>query len=82
MVNYINGSLLRVYNDPLTLEMLNRMHVAKKKKEAHQQMIEDAQAEAKECVQKLQRKHRYINKVQSSSHLPKPAITVCGGKLP
>ena len=47
IANYINGSRLGVYNEPLTLEMLNRMHAAKNRKEAHQQMIEDAQAKAK-----------------------------------
>ena len=36
MANYMNGSCLRVYNKPLTLEMLNRMHATKNKKEAHQ----------------------------------------------
>ena len=48
MANYINGSLLRVYNEPLTLDMLNRMHVAKNKKEAYQRMIKEAQKEVKE----------------------------------
>ena len=48
MANYINGSWLRVCKEPLTLEMLSRMHAARNKKEAHQQMIQDAQEEAKE----------------------------------
>ena len=43
------------------------MHVAKNMKEAHQQMINDAQVEAKEWVQKLRQKPKYINKVQDSS---------------
>ena len=42
MVNYINGSRLSVYNEPLTLDMLNRMHATKNKKEAHQRMIKEA----------------------------------------
>ena len=42
MANYINGSRLRVYNEPLTFDMLNRMHAAKTRKEAHQRMIEEA----------------------------------------
>ena len=29
MANYINGSRLRVYNEPLTMDMLNRLHAAK-----------------------------------------------------
>ena len=47
MENYINGSHLHVYNESLTLEMLQRMHAAKNRKEAHQQMIDDAHVEAK-----------------------------------
>ena len=50
MANYINGSCLWVYNKFLTLEMLNRMHVAKNRKEAHQQMIDEVQAKAKKRV--------------------------------
>ena len=42
MANYINGSWLRVYNEPLTMEMLNRLHAAKNKKEAHQRMVQEA----------------------------------------
>ena len=76
MANYINGSRLHVYNEPLTLDMLNRMHAAKNKKEAHQKMIKEAQEEAKEQVQKLRNKHKYINKVETSSHLPQPIIKV------
>ena len=76
MANYINGSRLSVYNEPLTLDMLNRMQAAKNIKEAHQRMIEEAQDEAKERVWKLHNKHKYINKVATSSHLPQPVITV------
>ena len=47
MANYMNGSCLHVYNEALTFEMLQIMH------EAHQQMIDDVQAKAKERVQKL-----------------------------
>ena len=39
-------------------------------------MIEEAQEEAKERVQKLRNKHRYINKVATSSHLPQLVIKV------
>ena len=46
MVNYVNGSCLHVYHEPLTLEILQRMHASKNRKEAHQQMIDDAQAKA------------------------------------
>ena len=76
MANYINGSRLRVYKEPLTLEMLSRMHAAKNRKEAQQKMIKDAQEEAKERVRKLCNKHRYINKVKTSSDLPEPVIQV------
>ena len=43
MANYINGSWLHVYNEPLTMEMLNILHAAKNKKEAHQRMVQEAQ---------------------------------------
>ena len=67
-----------MYNEPLTLEMLQRMHVAKNRKEAHQKMIDDAQVEAKEQVRKPQQQNKYINKVQASSRpqLPMPILTV------
>ena len=61
MANYINGSCLCVYNEPLTVDMLNRMHAAKNKKVAQQQMVKEAQEEAKERVKKFCNKHRYIN---------------------
>ena len=48
MANHINGSWLRVYNEPLTMDMLNRLHAAKNRKEAHQKMVQEAQEEAKE----------------------------------
>ena len=68
MANYINGSRLHVYNEPLTLDMLNRMHAAKNKKEAHHKMIKEAQEEAKKRVRKLRNKHKDINKVATSSN--------------
>ena len=74
MANYINGSCLCVCNEPLILDMLNRMHATKNKKEAHQRMIEEAQEEAKEQVWRLHNKHTSINKVETSSHLPQPVI--------
>ena len=76
MANNINGSQLHVYNEPLTIDMLNRLHVVKNKKEAHQRMIQEAQEEAKERVWKLCNKHRYINKVKTFSHLPELVIPV------
>ena len=74
MANYINGSWLRVYNEPLTMDMLNRLHAAKNRKEAHQIMVQEAQEEAKEQVRKLYNKHRYINKVKTFSNLLEPII--------
>ena len=67
-----------MYNEPLTLEMLQRMHSAKNKKEAHQQMIDDVQTKAKECVQKIRQKQSYINNEQTSSkpQLPMPILMV------
>ena len=58
--------------------MLQRMHAAKNGKEAHQQMIDDVQAKAKECVQKPCQKLLYINNIQTSSkpQLPMAILTV------
>ena len=47
MANYINGSRLHVYNEQLTMDMLNKLHAAKNKKEAHQRMVQEAQDKAK-----------------------------------
>ena len=52
MANFINGSRLRRYHEPLTEEILARMHTARNEKERKAQMIADAQAEAKLRAQK------------------------------
>ena len=52
------------------------MHAAKNRKEAHHRMIKEAHEEAKERVQKLCNKHRYINRMKTYSNLPEPVIQV------
>ena len=63
MANYINGSRLKVYHEPLTPKMLEQMDVAKNKKEAQAQLIAEAQKEAKERIKRIQQQRLYINKV-------------------
>ena len=47
MGTFINGSWLKRFHEPLTQDMLERMHVAKSRKLALQQMKEGALVEAK-----------------------------------
>ena len=47
MANFINGSRLCVYLEPLTDEMLARMHAAKNHKEAQERMKQDALEEGR-----------------------------------
>ena len=48
MPNFINGSHLRKYEEPLTEEMLQQLHVAKTHKEGQAQLKAQAQEEARE----------------------------------
>ena len=58
--------------------MLEQMHAAKNRKEAHAQLIAEAQKEAKERIKRIRQQRFYINKVQSasSSTFPTPSITI------
>ena len=67
MANHINGSRLRVYHEPLTDEMLSRLHAAKNRKTAHEEMVKATQEEAHARAQKLKQKRLYINNVKSAS---------------
>ena len=46
MANFINGSSLKHFHEPLTQEMLERMHAAKTRKLALENMKKEAQEEA------------------------------------
>ena len=76
--NYINGSRLKIYNEPLTDDMLERMHAAKNRKEAQEKLKEDAQLEAKERIKRIRAKRLYINNVRTAStfSFPAPIINI------
>ena len=67
MANFINGSRLRRYQEPLTEEILARLHAAKNEKERKEQLIAEAQAEAKLRAQKNRERRRYINCITTTS---------------
>ena len=48
MANFTNGSSLKYFHEPLTQEMLERMHVAKTKKLALETLKQEAQEEARQ----------------------------------
>ena len=48
MANYINGSRLKLYHEPLTQEMLDRMHAAKTRKAQAELLKQKAKEEADE----------------------------------
>ena len=52
MGTFINGIRLKHFHEPLTDDMLERMHAAKSKKLAFEQLKADAQAKAKEQAAK------------------------------
>ena len=66
MANFINGSRLRRYHEPLTEEILARLHAAKNEKERQAQLIAEAQMEAKLRAQKNRERRRYINCITTS----------------
>ena len=77
MANFINGSQLRKYNEPLTDEILERMHTAKNAKVMQEQIKEEAQAKARFHAQKNQeRRHyiQYINSVASDENFDPPIL--------
>ena len=58
MANFINGSCLKRYHEPLTPEILSRLHKAQTKKAALQQMKEQAQIEARERAEKAKARRK------------------------
>ena len=64
MGTFINGSRLKHFHEPLTDDMLERMHAAKSQKLAFEQLKADAQAEAKERAAKAKARRLQVSMVQ------------------
>ena len=64
MGTFINGSRLKRFHEPLTDDMLERMHAAKSRKLAFEQLKADAQAEAKERAAKAKARRLQVSMVQ------------------
>ena len=64
MGTFINGSRLKHFHEPLTTEMLERMHAAKSRKLAIQQMKDQAIGESKIQEAKAKAKRRQISMVK------------------
>ena len=65
MANFINGSQLKKYNEPLTNEILERLHTTKNAKERKEQIKADAQAKARLRAQNNLERRRYIQCINS-----------------
>ena len=85
MANWISGCRLKKYKEPLTEDILKRLHATKERKKKHDNMKSLAKKEAKERAAKLRRQRLGIpNKTtiqvlkasESSSHILKPYILV------
>ena len=61
MGTFINGSQLKRFHEPLTDDMIERMHAAKSRKLAFEQLKADAQAKAKEWAAKAKAKNLQIS---------------------
>ena len=65
MANFINGSSLKRFHEPLTQEMLERMHAAKTRKEALETMKSEAQEEARQRAAKAKARRHQVFAVTS-----------------
>ena len=77
MANFINGSQLRKYNEPLIDEILERMHTTKNAKVKQEQIKKEAQTEARLCAQQNQERRCYvqcINSVDSDEDFDPPIL--------
>ena len=63
MTNFINGSCLKRFHEPLTDEMLEKMHAAKTRKQALETMKTEAQEEAKIRAAKAKAKRHQVSAV-------------------
>ena len=55
MANWISGCRLKKYKEPLTKEILKKLHATKERKRKHENMKSAAQKEAKERAAKLRK---------------------------
>ena len=69
MTNFINGSRIKTYEEPLTQDMLMRLCTAKKRKDALAQIKKEAQEEAKQRVEraKLRRKQLRVGAIYADN---------------
>lgn len=76
MPNFINGSRLKKYEQPLTDEMLKWLHVSKTYKEGQVQLKAAAQREARERREKMQPRRATIMVVSTDNQdeLDEPCI--------
>ncbi|MCO5559629.1 hypothetical protein L7F22_013230 [Adiantum nelumboides] len=80
MANWISGCRLKKYHLPLTNELLERMHAAKQRRVKRQQIIDEAQEEARIRVlkRKAALKNRQfpipMNNLKIGKHLETPSI--------
>lgn len=74
------GRRLCVYNEPLTTNMLERIHAAKDRKEAHGRMKLETQQKAWECAACHRQKRLLVKKLNANSTNtklpPKPLVTL------
>ena len=56
MTNYINGSHFKHYEEPLTEEMLNRLHAAKSRKQGVEDLRRQAKEEAQERIAQMKQR--------------------------
>ena len=56
MTNYINGSRIKRYEEPLTEEMLDRLHAAKSRKQGAADLRRQAKEEAQARVEKMKQR--------------------------
>ena len=61
MADFINGSCLKSFHEPLTEQMLEKMHAAKTKKLALQTMKDDAQEEARQREAKAKARRHQVS---------------------
>ena len=67
MANFINGSCLKRFHEPLTQEMLEKMHAARTRKEVLETMKKEAQKEARQQAAKAKARRHQVSMVQVCS---------------
>ena len=89
MSNWISGCRLKKYKEPLTDEILQRLHVARERKTKYENMKQKAQEEARERAAKLRKQWattqnrttiQVIKETKQISNTLKPYILVEFGK--